>query len=319
MTQKISTKKDQLSNIYQSIFSLPVMTSLSEHAYLSQIDELDVIAIKHPKFNAVIAKQGAHLMSWQPVDSEPIIWISENSPFKAGKAIRGGIPICWPWFGPAGSPSHGFARTSLWTLEKLEDSENALIITFSLTETEETLKIWPHAFNLQIQFKFDESCHITLTTKGAVNFTGALHTYFNLSDIQNAKVKGVGTTYIDSLKNKEFFTDNVDSSTEFKTHIDRIFTEAETSIELHDSGYQHQIILENSHFISEAPNKVLPCDIVIWNPGAKLSQTMADMADDGYLTMGCIESAIITHPILLDADQKHVISVRISHKAATDI
>jgi len=94
----------------EQLLSLPVVNQISTTISQRQIDELPVIVVAHPKVHAAVALQGAHLLAWQPEGEEPVLWMSSASAFKEGVAIRGGIPVCWPWFGPAGKPSHGFAR-----------------------------------------------------------------------------------------------------------------------------------------------------------------------------------------------------------------
>ncbi|SET09673.1 D-hexose-6-phosphate mutarotase [Thorsellia anophelis] len=316
MNNNIVSNEKVSTNIHQTLFNLPTREKVSEHVAISEFGELDILVIKHPKFKAAIAKQGSHLISWQPNETEPVFWVSERSPFKLGKAIRGGIPVCWPWFGPLGSPSHGFARNTIWNLENIDDTNEYVELTLTLCETAETLKIWPHNFLLSMTFRLSDECNISMTSKGEFSFTTALHSYFNLSDIHNVRVKNVGGNYIDALREKQSFDDNENSETHFKTHIDRIFTNPSDTISLHDCGFKRKITLSNNHVTYQnACDKLFtkqPCNIVIWNPGAELSLTMDDMGDDGYLTMGCVESAVIKNHITLKHPNQHELFMKIS-------
>ena len=97
----------------KKIFALPVIEQISPVLSRRKLDELDLIVVDHPQVKASFALQGAHLLSWKPAGEEEVLWLSNNTPFKQGVALRGGVPICWPWFGPSaqqGLPSHGFAR-----------------------------------------------------------------------------------------------------------------------------------------------------------------------------------------------------------------
>ena len=87
-------------------YSLPVVNQITPYLSQRQVGDLPIVVVSHPKVRAAIALQGAHLLSWQPSGQQPVIWLSDKTPFAAGKAIRGGVPICWPWFGPAGEPGH---------------------------------------------------------------------------------------------------------------------------------------------------------------------------------------------------------------------
>ncbi|MEG2115535.1 MAG: D-hexose-6-phosphate mutarotase, partial [Hafnia sp.] len=128
----------------EKIFSLPVQEQITPYISQRQIDELPIVVVNHPKVRAAVTLQGAHLLTWQPSGEKPVLWLSSESAFKNGVAIRGGIPICWPWFGPAGQPAHGFARNLPWTLAAHDEDENGVILTFTLEQSPESKKYWPH-------------------------------------------------------------------------------------------------------------------------------------------------------------------------------
>ncbi len=109
------------------IFALPVVEQLTPVLSRRQIDGADVIVVDHPHVKASVALNGAHLLSWKPEGETEVLWLSDATSFKKGAAIRGGVPICWPWFGPSaqpGLPSHGFARNQQWTLKAHNEDDN---------------------------------------------------------------------------------------------------------------------------------------------------------------------------------------------------
>lgn len=127
----------------KKIFALPVIEQISPVLSRRKLDELDLIVVDHPQVKASFALQGAHLLSWKPAGEEEVLWLSNNTPFKNGVAIRGGVPVCWPWFGPAaqqGLPAHGFARNLPWTLKSHREDADGVALTFELTQSEETRK-----------------------------------------------------------------------------------------------------------------------------------------------------------------------------------
>ncbi|CVB84476.1 Putative glucose-6-phosphate 1-epimerase [Serratia marcescens] len=126
----------------EKIFTLPVSEQISPYISQRQLDELGVVVVSHPKVRAAVALQGAHLLAWQPSGEQPVIWLSNNTPFAKGKAIRGGVPICWPWFGPVAQPSHGFARNQPWSLTAHDEDDNGVILTFTLKDNEQTRKLF---------------------------------------------------------------------------------------------------------------------------------------------------------------------------------
>ncbi|MEG3112060.1 MULTISPECIES: D-hexose-6-phosphate mutarotase [Pantoea] len=267
------------------LFSLPVVTQITPYLSQRQVGDLPAIVISHPKVRAAITLQGAHLIAWQPSGEKPVIWLSDKTPFSPGKAIRGGVPICWPWFGPAGEPAHGFARNQTWTLSAHDENDEGVILTFVLESNAQTKKLWPHDFTLFARFRLGQHCEIELEAHGDFEATAALHSYFTVADIAEVEVSGLGKTYIDKVEN------NVQGTSEGKQRypgrVDRIFTQAEDCSVIHDKAGQRLIEVYHHHH----------SDVVTWNPGVELSCSMADMANDGYRTLVCVETARINTPL----------------------
>lgn len=270
------------------IFALPVVEQLTPVLSRRQLDDLELIVVDHPQTKASFALQGAHLLSWKPAGEADVLWLSNNTPFKNGVALRGGVPICWPWFGPAeqqGLPAHGFARNLPWNLKAHNEDDNGVVLTFELQSSEETKKLWPHDFTLYARFKVGKTCEIELEAHGEFETTSALHTYFNVGDISAVKVSGFGDRYIDKVKNAEegVLTDGVQT---FPDRTDRVYLNAEGCSVIHDGALGRNIDVIHGH----------QSNVVGWNPGPALSVSMGDMPNDGYKTFVCVETACVTAP-----------------------
>ena len=270
------------------IFALPVVEQITSVLSRRQQDELEVIVVDHPQVRASFALQGAHLLSWKPAGEEEVLWLSDITPFKNGVALRGGVPICWPWFGPAAQkelPSHGFARNLPWTLSAHNEDENGVVLTFELHSSEASRQYWPHEFTLYARFKIGKTCEMELEAHGDFETTSALHTYFNVGDISQVKVSGLGDTFIDKVNGGEQgkLSDGVQT---FPDRTDRVYLNAEACSLIHDAGLKRCIEVVHHHH----------SNVVGWNPGPALSVSMADVPDDGYKTFVCVETACVTAP-----------------------
>jgi len=270
------------------IFALPVVEQITSTLSRRLMDELEVIVIDHPQVKASFALQGAHLLSWKPQGEDEALWLSGNTPFKNGVALRGGVPICWPWFGPAaqqGLPAHGFARNLAWTLKAHNEDDKGVVLTFELHSSEASRQYWPHDFTLFARYKLGKTCEIELEAHGDFETTSALHTYFNVGDIHAVKVSGLGDRFIDKVNNaqEDALTDGVQT---FPDRTDRVYLNPEACSVIHDSALNRTIEVIHHHHKN----------VVAWNPGPALSASMTDMPDDGYKTFVCVESACATAP-----------------------
>lgn len=268
------------------IFALPVIEQITPAISVRQQDQLDVIVIEHGEVRAAVALQGAHLLSWQPKGAQQVIWLSDNTPFHKGVALRGGVPICWPWFGPgkeASLPSHGFARNLPWALSAHNEDAEGVVLTFELKSDAETLKLWPHEFTLYARFKLGKTCEIELEAHGDFETTTALHSYFNVGDIDKVSVSGLGKDYLDKVQGgaQGQLTDGIQT---FPDRTDRIYLNPEECSVIHDNALKRAIHVIHHH----------QHNVVAWNPGPALSVSMTDMPDDGYKTFVCVETAVVT-------------------------
>lgn len=168
-----------------------------------------LIEVNNRYASAVISIYGGHLLSFRPHSTDKdMIFLSDEAIFKHGKAIRGGIPICWPWFGDntenMGHPAHGFARTSLWQVGGTASYPQGTEIRLCLRDTKATRELWPYAFELELKVLIGETLQLSLHSRNTgdkpFTITQALHTYLNVDHIENVLINGLdGLQYFDKL------------------------------------------------------------------------------------------------------------------------
>ena len=243
-------------------------------------NELEYIEISNDLCSIKIALQGAHIFDFR-VKGKAFLFLSDTSHFKVGKAIRGGVPICWPWFGAHASdsalPNHGFARTSIWThVSTKEIDNNQTKIILELKSSKETLKLWPYHFELQLEIIMSETLEISLISKNTSSepfvITQALHTYLLIKDISSVCIEGLdGTKYYDKLT--DTYNNPQQGKVCFNSEVDRVYENV--SKELCVEALEVKTIGSNT--------------VVVWNPGKDFKNNFSDLS--AYRTMLCIESA----------------------------
>jgi len=274
-----------------SHLSLKTIKTVSPSVTLKTDDnDFEFLVIEHEKLNAMFTLHGGHLVHFQPVNQPAIIWLSKTALFVDSKAIRGGVPICWPWFGAADPslgenlPSHGFARTSKWSLGNIEESNDGVELELILNSNEETLKLWPYQFELTLKASLTDQLKLELVTENKsdsdLTYRSALHTYLNISTPESVKVSGLNKQFFNSLSAGKLETG--DTTLIINKAIDAIYKKANGAILLNDEQFNRQLAITNTGNDSE----------VLWSPWVEGAQAFADMPDDGYQTMLCIESTI---------------------------
>jgi len=248
-----------------------------------------VVEIHNRHGSALISLQGAHLLSWIPAGEEDVIWLSEEAKFSAGKSVRGGIPICWPWFGAHASnadfPAHGFARTSNWqvvTTEALGDGNTR--ITFTTHPQPETEAMWPADTSVQYQLTIGKKLEMELLTHNngseAISIGQALHTYFRVGDVSQVLLHGLDDTdYLDKLE--DFKRKIQHGPITVNEEIDRIYLDTTSDCVIEDRLLKRNIIIIKcgSH------------STVVWNPWQETADKMGDLGRNGYKHMLCVESS----------------------------
>lgn len=268
---------------------------------------LPCVKINNAYAECIVSLYGAHVLSYQPAGQADLLWMSETSAFEQGKAIRGGIPLCFPWFGPhdtdSSKPQHGFARLSMWEVkstQQLTDGSTEIILT--LKENEETLSLWPFLFEAELTVVAGAACTISLQVKNTgdktFTYTDALHTYFHTSDLSNLQLAGLaGTAYYNGFESET--TVQQDELLTITREENRRYINHTNDCLLTDSGYQRKIA------VSKTGSKVT----VVWNPYKETAKHIGDMPDDGYNTFICAEAAnFYTDAVVLEPGQQHVLS-----------
>lgn len=250
---------------------------------------LVVAEIANSHSTARIALQGAHLVTWQPRGQEPVVWVSKFAKYAAGKSIRGGVPICWPWFGAHISdsklPGHGYARTVMWeVLETKELPDGATYIRFGLIETDATRAQWPHPCSVQIEFTIGKNLRVELVTRniGTHAFTlgEALHTYFHISDVGQMTIRGLeGCDYMDKAGGASELRKQ-QGGIVIESEVDRVYLNSSTDCVIEDRGLKRviRIAKQGSH------------STVVWNPWTEKADKMGDFGPQGHRGMVCVES-----------------------------
>jgi len=266
---------------------------------------MEIIEINNASASAKIALQGAHIFHYQRKNEEPIIWLSDTSDFEDGKAIRGGVPICWPSFGMNNPqlPQHGFARTAKFLhVETLEIDKHTTEVTLKLTHSKETLALWAYKFELELKVTISSSLTMELTTTNfdtkSFKITQALHSYFSISDILHVEINGLDKKpYLDALTDKQCVQNGAIS---FNQEVDRVYQEVGTEVVLKDKSRTINIKNEGSS------------SAVVWNPWIDKGSRMSGMRDDAYKEFVCIESANAFEDfVILEPSEKHTLKATI--------
>lgn len=277
------------------------------HYYLSRIDQVPTLNIEHPKAKCVISLFGGQVLSYTPAGGDDLLWLSKHAVFDGKTAIRGGIPICWPWFGNRhdglnSKKSHGFARNSQWSLNSLSSNNEFAQVELSLSSNLETKSVFPFEFELTLIINIAETLDVQLYIKNldesAFDFTTALHSYFKVSQLDQTAIFGLGPNCLDSVDKGNPIT--VAEPFYIKHALDYIFRNQSTiTLEQPESG----TLIESDNAASW----------VVWSPWQEGASNFEDMSVDEYQDMLCVEPAILTHPIVLKSGQTHRLDLSISH------
>lgn len=248
----------------------------------------DGLSIHHHLGEASLSFYGGQVLSWQPCGNQPIFWLSDKATFVEGKAIRGGIPICWPWFGPhpqdLTSCNHGIARTKYWELENVIVEKEAVTVTLTLKGDQEH-PLYPHAFELKQELvfgtDFTQTLFINNLSDETVKYTGALHTYFAVSSPEKVTVNQLDAfLFEDKITGKH---QQLDTLPHCKGPIDRVYF-THIPLSLNDHDWKRKILLETEY-----------CQQwVLWNPGKEITQNMPDIHYRGEKDFVCLEAANTT-------------------------
>jgi glucose-6-phosphate 1-epimerase len=248
------------------------------------------IEINNDKAHATISTYSGQVLSYRPKGQQTdLLFVSDKAYYEVGKAIKGGIPICWPWFGAdpnnAGGPAHGFVRNRQWQVtasESLTDGSSRVVL--SLRDSEDTRSIWPHPFQLSIEITVGDSLRVVLVTHNvgddSITIGQALHTYFQVGDIDKVSVLGLeGTEYLDKVDNSTRKSQS--GAITIDGEVDRVYEGVSGDLVIDDAslGRKIRIASRGSH------------TAVVWNPWIATAAAMGDLGDEDYRKMLCVETA----------------------------
>lgn len=236
-----------------------------------------------------ISLQGAQLLAWTPHGQNPVIWLSSRAQFASGKPLRGGIPVCWPWFGahdenPA-LPAHGFARTADWeVIEAQRLGGGSIRLGFRLLRSAASLAQWPHPAVLEIRYTLGKALEIELwtynRTPDPILLGEALHTYFSVGDVRQVRIQGLdGCEYLDKVEENR--RKRQQGPVTIAGETDRVYLDTTADCVIEDPVLGRSIKIEKRESAST----------VIWNPWAEKAAILGDFEEQGHLGMICVESA----------------------------
>ncbi|MGC2401108.1 MAG: D-hexose-6-phosphate mutarotase [Acidobacteriaceae bacterium] len=261
------------------------------------------LRIKTPIATGEIYLHGAHLTSWHPAGTDEVIFLSSRSQWQEGRAIRGGIPVCFPWFrnkvDDPKAPSHGFARTRTWQLDSVKLLNDAVAVSLSMGSDEGTRAWWPYDFHLahrlSIGAELIQELVVSNTGSTALHFEEALHTYYRVGAADKVRISGLdGVAYLDNTDENRKKLQEGDIM--FTAQTDRAYLDTMQAVEIEDPVLRRRIRLtkENSR------------TTVVWNPWATGAKTLSDLGDDGWRTMACVEASNMRdYSISLAPGQQH--------------
>lgn len=271
-------------------------------------NDLPRVVLAHPSgARAEAYAHGAHLTSYVPAGGEEVFFVSRRARFDAASAIRGGVPVVFPQFADQGPlPKHGFARVAEWALPDVSAADGVARATFVLTDSPETLNLWPHTFLASLVVALDADgieLRLDVFNRGAeaLEFTVALHSYFRVADVREAAVLGLRGI---SFHDKELDRDRAQDEDELTVcaPLDRVYRNAPDLLRIRDGAGGRVLVIEKEGF----------ADAVVWNPWIGGAAKLDDMEDDEYLRMLCVEAGSVAVPVRLEAGGRWSARQRVS-------
>ena len=271
---------------------------------------LPCVRITSPRASGEIYLHGAHVTSWQPPGAEDALYLSSKSKWQDGTAIRGGVPVCFPWFATRAedprSPAHGLVRAKSWQLEGITHADHDVTVALSTSFDETSRKTWFGDFHLLFCVTFGEQLRLELmvTNHGtsSFRFEEALHSYFRIGNVAAAKLRGLnGTVYVDKTeaqREKHQHNDLV-----LCAETDRIYRNTLATVEIEDPATRRRLVVakENSR------------DTVVWNPWSDKAKGMSDLGADEWRHFVCVETCNIgDHAVTLQSAQTHTMTALVS-------
>lgn len=303
----------------QNVQELNNQFAILDHVRFEEIEHgLVRVLISTPNATASLLTQGAHLLDWTPAGQKPGLYLSPAADMLPGKAVRGGVPVIFPWFGAYSGEKkpgleyilHGFARVSVWTIDRTHFSPDGDVeLTLSLTPNEESVKFGYDNFRCQLDFQIGKTLSMTLAVTNLSNepftFEEGFHTYFAVGHPSETTVEGLeGTTYLD--KREDFKAKQLtERLLHFKRDVDQVHVDTANDLVIHDNDWKRDIIVEKSG--SSAT--------VCWNPWTVLTPNFKDLAPDSWEHFVCVEAVnCMQDKVTVAPGATHTLNCTISYK-----
>jgi len=268
------------------------------------------VDITSPLAHGEMYMHGAHVTSWRPTDREEVLFLSSKSRWEEGQAIRGGIPICFPWFraktDDPHAPAHGFVRTRSWQLGSIVETSAGVAVTILTESDEQTRRYWPAEFRLvhRATFGSELTLELVCTNTGGtpLRFEEALHTYNRVADVGTVRLQGLdGTRFLDNTDSNKEKTQLGDVTIACQT--DNAFISTQNAVDLLDPKMGRRIRLE----------KADSSTTVVWNPWQKGASGLRDLGEGEWKQFLCVEASnIIGAAVTLAPGQEHTMSAVLS-------
>ena len=271
---------------------------------------LAVVRVTGDATMAEIYLHGAQVTSWKPAGTDEVLFVSAQSRFEDGKAIRGGIPICFPWFrgkaDDAKAPAHGVVRTKEWELTGIAQDGDAVTVTLATESDEASRRWWPHEFRAEYRVRVGVQLSLALrvvnTGGSAMRFEEALHTYHRVGDAEQVRVTGLdGTAYLDNMDGNREKQQSGDVM--FRAQTDNAYLDTTEALEVIDPVLGRRIRTEKGNSRTT----------VAWNPWREGAKALADLGDDEWRGMACVEASnILSYAVELAPGEEHLLTATLS-------
>jgi len=261
------------------------------------------IQITGPGAEGEMYLHGAQVTSWRPGGNDEVLFLSTKSRWHEGQAIRGGIPICFPWFraktDDPKAPAHGFVRTRSWQLESIVEEGRGVVVSMSIESDDQTRRWLPADFRLvhRVVFGPELILELACTNKGTKDlcFEEALHTYNRVSDVANVRLQGLaGVQFLDNTDSNIAKVQQGDVTIASAT--DNAFMATKTDIDLLDPKFRRHIRLQKANSLTT----------VVWNPWSEGAARLGDLSDGEWTQFVCVEASnILAASVRLAPGEEH--------------
>jgi glucose-6-phosphate 1-epimerase len=284
-----------------------------------QRDRLILVDIENRHGAVTLTTHGGTVLAYRPAGGDEVLWVSDTAVYDGSKPVRGGVPVCWPWFGPydpgamgadptdAAKKGHGVARYAVWEVASVRGlDDGATEVVLRLEADDAIRRAWPWPFVLRLVVTLGEALTLELVGENRSDrdwiVSEALHTYFRVADAEGLVIDGLdGATCVDKLRTDQRSTH--EGLLRLDPPLDQVFVDHPGQAVIEDSGNRRRIVMDKTHSAST----------VVWNPGAEGARGFADMPDDQYAHMVCVEAAnALDNAYLLKAGETHRMTMTVA-------